>query len=171
MEVKYPALNDKYPGAQLALSYAIYKQMRAVYRAQKCNVLRRGHPWAISFDEFAALWQAHWMRRRHEGLMLCRLGDEGAYSVDNVHIVTRSVHMAQWHEKVRRHREQGTAPYSVSPSANPKSLPNRMKRFEWRAVTRALTRCSNNYPEAAAALGIKLTDLVRIATRGNPDSD
>lgn len=52
-------------------------------------------PFLLSFDEWWKLWQdsGHWEERGKgtDKYQMCRLGDEGPYSIDNVYIATTQV--------------------------------------------------------------------------------
>lgn len=64
--------------------------MKGRYTRHKANAKRRGVPFDISYEDWAALW----LRSTYYGLpgfAMCRYGDEGPYAVGNVYIGSRRV--------------------------------------------------------------------------------
>jgi len=75
--------------------YALLRQMRKPTRAfseQKRNARTRGIEWKLNLWQWWTIWQesGHWdSRGRNNGeYVMCRFGDSGPYSVDNVYIAT-----------------------------------------------------------------------------------
>jgi hypothetical protein len=61
----------------------------------------RGEPWDLSFDEFISFWQTYWPQRGKASDQYCmtRCDPDGAWSPDNVEVVTRI-------EQLRRAQQQ-----------------------------------------------------------------
>lgn len=67
------------------------KAVRSAYNMQRKNADRRGIAWEMNLRQWWGLWQASgfWSQRgRGHGYCMCRKGDEGPYSVDNVFIAS-----------------------------------------------------------------------------------
>lgn len=66
------------------------KEIYQVYQTHKRNARKREVPFLISFDEWCKIWfdSGHWHERGHNkgNYVMCRKGDVGPYSVDNVYI-------------------------------------------------------------------------------------
>lgn len=65
------------------------------YRAQRKNAKRRGIEWKITYPEWWQVWQqsGHWNERGGLGAdryCMARKGDQGAYEINNVMIITNS---------------------------------------------------------------------------------
>jgi hypothetical protein len=64
------------------------------YSIQKRKAKRRGIAWELSFEEWWTIWEASgkWSERGwgKDKYVMCRYGDIGAYSIDNVFIDTNS---------------------------------------------------------------------------------
>ena len=71
------------------ISCQVYKTTkRGKYSKQKENAKRRGVEWDMSFEEWDRLWGALYPLRGPQGLIMCRLNDEGPYHPDNVYLGT-----------------------------------------------------------------------------------
>jgi hypothetical protein len=70
------------------------RKARRAYVTQKKRAKRRGIAWEfINFDQWWGVWQrsGHWAERGNKdgnSFVMCRYGDVGPYSVDNVFIAT-----------------------------------------------------------------------------------
>lgn len=60
------------------------------YHTHKAGAKRRGVEWLFTFDTWWAIWEPHWESRGQgsNDLQMCRYGDKGPYSPDNVRIDT-----------------------------------------------------------------------------------
>lgn len=58
------------------------------YKAQRQQAKERGVEWKFTFEDWCELWQdsGHWAERGPTGFVMCRYGDIGPYSIDNVYI-------------------------------------------------------------------------------------
>jgi DNA-binding CsgD family transcriptional regulator len=74
--------------------YVMLRDMRRPTRAfamQRRNARTRGIAWEFNLWQWWSVWQqsGKWAQRgRGQGYMMCRNGDEGPYSIDNVFIAT-----------------------------------------------------------------------------------
>lgn len=61
---------------------------KGCYAKQKAAAKHRGIEFTITFEEWWALWEPHWLERGRGRGFKCmgRYGDEGPYSADNVYI-------------------------------------------------------------------------------------
>lgn len=69
---------------------SMIKPTRA-FACQKRNAAERGIEWILSLWQWWSIWQqsGHWSDRgRGRGYQMCRKGDQGPYSVNNVYIAT-----------------------------------------------------------------------------------
>jgi len=57
----------------------------------------RGEQFDLSFEEYYQLWHKDWDNRgrRPENMCMTRIDKEGAWSLDNVHIISRKEHLAE----------------------------------------------------------------------------
>ena len=65
------------------------RKAKSAFAEQRCNAGKRRIGWDLTFWEWWMLWQrsGHWGERgRGQGYVMCRRGDVGPYSVDNVYI-------------------------------------------------------------------------------------
>jgi hypothetical protein len=60
------------------------------YNSQLRVAAKRGIEWRFTFTAWWALWEPYWAQRGHQGhgLEMCRKGDTGPYSPDNVIIAS-----------------------------------------------------------------------------------
>ena len=58
------------------------------YAKQKEKAKVRGVEWKITFEEWNRFWGDFYHLRGKAGLWMCRLNDEGPYSLDNCYIGT-----------------------------------------------------------------------------------
>ena len=79
------------------MTYDEYRALRDMkkptraYSEQMRNARRRGIAWELTLGQWWAIWKTsgHWEQRgRGNGYMMCRKGDAGPCSVDNVYIAT-----------------------------------------------------------------------------------
>lgn len=73
----------------LSLYNREYRQTpKGRYVEQKTQAKSRGIPWEISFEDWWTIWQesGHWEHRGSGKYMMCRTGDSGPYSIENVRI-------------------------------------------------------------------------------------
>lgn len=63
---------------------------KGIFSAQKRKAKQRGIKWELSFDEWWKVWEesGKWNQRGVDGYAMCRNGDSGSYSMDNVRIDT-----------------------------------------------------------------------------------
>lgn len=63
------------------------------YVSAKNHAKRRNIPWKFTFEEWFTVWldSGHWEERGPNGYCMCRIGDVGAYSKDNVYIASHSI--------------------------------------------------------------------------------
>lgn len=63
---------------------------KGIFSVQKRKAKQRGIEWKLSFDEWWKTWQesGKWDERGVNGYVMCRNGDSGPYSMDNVRIDT-----------------------------------------------------------------------------------
>lgn len=61
---------------------------KGIFSVQKRKAKQRNIEWKLSFDEWWDLWQrsGKWNGRGVSGYVMCRNGDTGPYSIDNVRI-------------------------------------------------------------------------------------
>lgn len=70
------------------------------WHSQRRSAMRRKIPWEISLWDWWMVWKTSgkWEQRgRGRGYMMCRNGDQGSYSLDNVYIATGSHNAALRH--------------------------------------------------------------------------
>jgi hypothetical protein len=62
------------------------------YKTQRSHAIRDGKKFELTFEDWWKIWQdsGHWEERGRLGYQMCRYGDEGPYSVDNVYIAHHS---------------------------------------------------------------------------------
>lgn len=75
---------------------------RGRYQKHSENAKRRGVPFLITYDEWLAVW-AESGRIASTGYVMCRIGDEGPYTVGNVYIGTKAQNTAErnrWYRRV-----------------------------------------------------------------------
>ena len=79
------------------------KQIELAYWATRRWITTTNSAWFdLTMDEFIALWEPHWERRKTDKLMLTRADQAGPYNAANARIDTRSNHMkAYWAERRR----------------------------------------------------------------------
>lgn len=58
------------------------------YKLQRQQAKQRGIEWKFTFEDWCEVWQdsGKWSERGVTGYQMCRKGDEGLYSIDNVYI-------------------------------------------------------------------------------------
>ena len=56
------------------------------FQKQRWHAQQRGVEWLLTFEQWWAFWKEFWhlRGRRRDCLCMCRYGDTGPYSVDNV---------------------------------------------------------------------------------------
>lgn len=67
------------------------KKPTRAYAEQRRNAIRRGIDWKLTLWQWWCVWQdsGFWEHRgRGHGYQMCRIGDQGPYSVGNVYIAT-----------------------------------------------------------------------------------
>ena len=68
------------------------KDLKKAYTTHKSNAKRRGVGFVLSFEEWLSVWEASGKLmergRGKEKYVMCRHGDCGDYTVDNVFIAT-----------------------------------------------------------------------------------
>lgn len=76
---------------------------RERYLTQKHRAKNRGIKFVISFEDWWELWKPHWHLRKKAGMVMCRIGDSGAYEVGNVRIDTHGSNVREW-QNIRRNQ-------------------------------------------------------------------
>lgn len=63
---------------------------KGIFSVQKRKAKQRGIEWKLSFNEWWKVWEesGKWNQRGVDGYAMCRNGDSGSYSMDNVRIDT-----------------------------------------------------------------------------------
>lgn len=91
---------------------------RDAYAANKASAEKRGIEFDLTFEEWWAIWQPRFAERglRADDLQLCRVRDEGGYTVGNVRIDTQRANAAEA-GLVRRVRSAPLAYRGVSTAA------------------------------------------------------
>lgn len=99
---------------------AMQKPTRA-YASQKRNAAVRGIPWELTLWQWWTIWSqsGHWDNRgRGRAFQMCRVGDQGPYSVDNVYIASGAVNIQDYWSEVKsgnRDRRKSVRSCSSSP--------------------------------------------------------
>ena len=82
----------KYRKTQKNIDYikAYQKTPKYKYCQHRMHAKYRNIKWLFTFEEWWAIWEPHWEKRGQEssGLQMCRYGDSGPYSPENVRIDT-----------------------------------------------------------------------------------
>jgi len=153
------------------------KDARKKYNTQKSNAKRRSIEFCITFDEWLEIWEASgkWALRGRgaDKYCMCRIGDTGAYSVENVFIGqgkqnVRDGNLGKLDSEETKRKKSEAAKGKKHPWAKGKN--NVMHRPEVKAKKSEATGGANHYkargvitPEgffataklAAEALGMK----------------
>lgn len=120
---RFEAKRDQTSIAKWGCDWKQYAQLRAMqkptraYASQKRNAKKRGIDWELSLWQWWTIWRAsgHWRSRgRGYGFQMCRKGDQGPYSVDNVYIASGAVNIQDYWADVK----SGARPRSFTPSKN-----------------------------------------------------
>jgi hypothetical protein len=99
-------------------SYDDYAKLRdlrkptLVFGRQKNSARQRGIEWDLTLWQWWSIWQesGHWTNRgRGNGYCMCRKGDQGPYSVDNVYIATSVENIQDYWANVRSGARQRRA--------------------------------------------------------------
>jgi hypothetical protein len=79
-------------GCSLAEWKSLPAAARRAYGAQRVGAARRGIEWKLTITEWWKIWNdsGRWAERGTAGYVMCRYGDCGPYSADNVYIETAS---------------------------------------------------------------------------------
>jgi hypothetical protein len=102
------------------------KTPRGKYTRQRCNALRRGLQWKMTFEEWWQIWQdsGKWEQRGQASDQYCmaRINDEGPYSAGNVAIITMAENSRQSvegkvHRTIRENTEWMPTPWADRESA------------------------------------------------------
>jgi hypothetical protein len=66
----------------------------------------RQEEWTLAFEDYYQLWRLDWDNRgrQPENVCMTRIDKEGAWAVDNVHIITRKEHLQEQGEARRGFR-------------------------------------------------------------------
>lgn len=111
-QIKRAARKDEATLQRWGCTWAQYCELRAMFKptrafsCQKKNAHHRGIPWELTLWQWWTIWQqsGRWDQRgRGNGYMMCRKGDAGPYSVDNVFIARGIVNSSEGQDKRRRH--------------------------------------------------------------------
>jgi len=67
------------------------------WQATKAQAVFREEPWELEFEDFYQLWKDDWDNRGRQPDNMCmtRKDKDGAWSADNVHIITRKEHLEE----------------------------------------------------------------------------
>jgi len=104
---KYGCTSDQYAGLleigrhMMEDGVPFCRTPTGAWHSQRRSAMLRKIPWEISLWDWWMVWNASgkWEQRgRGRGYMMCRFGDRGPYSLDNVYIATGS------HNAAVRHR-------------------------------------------------------------------
>ncbi len=71
------------------------KGPRYIFNRQRTKAKSRKIEWQLTFEEWWSVWKLHWENRTLNNLQLCREGDNGPYSIDNVYIKTKEENMLE----------------------------------------------------------------------------
>lgn len=80
------------------------KKPTRTFARQKVTAIARGIDWQLNFWQWWSIWQqsGHWTSRgRGNGYCMCRKGDQGPYSVDNVYIATNAKNIQDYWADVK----------------------------------------------------------------------
>jgi hypothetical protein len=126
--------------------------MKRKYTTQKSNATRRGVEFLLSFEEWCKIWEDsgkyEQRGRGKDNYCMCRFGDIGPYSVDNVYIDTNSNNISEGNKDKMMSPETRT---KISESTKGKSHDyavgdkNVMHRPEVKAKMSVAIGGSNNY--------------------------
>jgi hypothetical protein len=89
-------------GYTFAEYWSTPKAVRTAYNMQRKNAVQRGIAWEMNLRQWWEFWQAsgYWPQRgRGHGYCMCRKGDEGPYSLDNVFIASARYNSATTKQK------------------------------------------------------------------------
>lgn len=92
--------------AMMAEGFHIERTPLGAYRRQRANAHTRRIEWRLTFLQWWDIWQrsGHWEDRgRGHAYAMCRYGDKGPYSVNNVYIATNAANIKHYY--VRRQVE------------------------------------------------------------------
>jgi DNA-binding CsgD family transcriptional regulator len=87
-----------------------YAKLRALktptraFTSQRNNANKRGIEWQLTLWQWWSIWQqsGHWADRgRGTGYCMCRKGDQGPYSIDNVYIATHAKNIQDYWADVK----------------------------------------------------------------------
>lgn len=89
--------NPNNPEVTARANKKYYATPKGKYAVAKRNALNRGVPWEFTFETWWKVWEDHYDNRGGEGphLCMCREGDEGPYSPDNVRIDTMANNVSE----------------------------------------------------------------------------
>jgi hypothetical protein len=108
--IAFNAKRDAHSIARWGCPYSQYVMLRDLqkptraYAAQRRNSIRRGIEWKLTLWQWWCVWQdsGFWEQRgRGNGYQMCRIGDQGPYSVGNVYIATGAQNMRNYWAHVR----------------------------------------------------------------------
>jgi DNA-binding NtrC family response regulator len=127
-----------------ARKLSLMKNMRQAFLSQRASAERRGIPFRLTYSEWSALWEPY---AHLPGMAMCRTNDQGAYELGNVRIDTQD----------NNARERSLIVFEKAMTAKSEckmTLPERLKRFERRALLLALKRADGSQTNAAHRLGV-----------------
>lgn len=113
---------------------AMRKPTRA-FASQKRNAGVRGIGWELTLGEWWSIWQQsnRWNDRgRGRGFQMCRIGDQGPYSIDNVYIASGAVNIQDYWADVK----SGFRTRTISPRVSSAASPEHAKELQRAAVAR-----------------------------------
>lgn len=84
-------LSDEQLARKRELSKQWWKTPKGKYTAQRNQAIRRGINWELTFEEWSEIWKDLYDQRGPEGYVMCRHGDVGPYSKENVYLAPNSV--------------------------------------------------------------------------------
>lgn len=88
------------------LKEMVGRDVYPMFMRQRSQAKHRGIPFEMSFPQWAQVWDGKLTNRgSHRGqLVMCRPGDVGAYSVDNVEIRTTQSNVEE-HHRLKRYAD------------------------------------------------------------------
>lgn len=122
-------------------SWSDYAKLRALgkptraFTSQRRNAMERGIPWELSLWQWWSIWQesGQWVSRgRGTGYQMCRRGDQGPYSVDNVYIATGAKNIQDYWADVKsgaRTRQISIRQLNSSPERSKASIRAATERY------------------------------------------
>lgn len=108
--LKFEANRNRRSIARWGCEWDDYAKLRALktptraFTSQRNNANKRGIEWQLTLWQWWSIWQqsGHWTNRgRGRGYCMCRKGDQGPYSTDNVYIATHAKNIQDYWSDVK----------------------------------------------------------------------